>query len=374
MRCILFILLSAFFLTSCTKEYENIEPNIYLDLSNSNGVFIGCEGNFMYGNASLSYYDKDTKKYYNQIFFNTNNFPLGDVLQSTKIIEDKLYLSVNNSGKILIVDIDNMLFHSKISGLVSPRYIEVIEGDKAYVTDLYSPTIAVLDLKTQDVQKGVFIGYSPTGKPRGTEEMVRYKDFIYTCSWSFGNQLYKIDTKLDLVVDSLTVTKQPNSLVLDKNNKLWVLSDGGYVGTPYGKVNAALSCINAETFEVERVFTFDSKTVQPSRLRISPDKESLYYVYGRSNSHSSVVNLDYGVYKMSINENSLPKKPYINAEGKLIYSLGIDSNNGDLYIGDAIDYVQKGIVYRYSKDGIEIDKFPTGIIPGSFTFKEGSNN
>lgn len=364
-KCLVLVFLVFFVAVSCSKQSGKVEANIYMNLSQSRGVYIGCEGNFTGGNASLSYYDKNSKESYNKIFENTNNFPVGDVLQSTKVRGDKLFMMVNNSGKIYIVDKNSLLYSNTIKGLVSPRYIEFIDDNKAYITDLYSPAIAVLDLQTLKVNKSILVGYSPTGAPRGTEEMVRYKDIVYTSSWSYGDQVYKIDVNQDKVVDSLTVTLQPNSLVLDKNNKLWVLSDGGYVGNPLEKRKASLTCIDAETFKIDRVLTFNSDIAQPSRLRINSAKDALYFVYGSHRVSTS----DYGVYKMSVDATQLPASAYIPADGKLIYSLGIDPQNEDIYIGDALDYVQRGVIYRYSKDAEQIDRFSVGIIPGSFTFK-----
>jgi hypothetical protein len=53
----------------------------------------------------------------------------------------------------------------------------------------------------------------------------------------------------------------------------------------------------------------------------------------------------------------------------IYYGLTIDPVSGDVYIADAIDYTQQGMVYRYSKDRELLDSFYVGIIPGAFCWK-----
>ena len=45
-----------------------------------------------------------------------------------------------------------------------------------------------------------------------------------------GQDVYKRQT--DQVVDELKVGIQPTSLVMDKYNKMWTVTDGGYEGSP----------------------------------------------------------------------------------------------------------------------------------------------
>ena len=49
--------------------------------------------------------------------------------------------------------------------------------------------------------------------------------------------------------------------------------------------------------------------------------------------------------------------------------LGIDPATSEVYVADAIDYVQHGVVYRFTPQGRAIDTLRVGIVPGSFCFK-----
>ncbi len=52
------------------------------------------------------------------------------------------------------------------------------------------------------------------------------------------------------------------------------------------------------------------------------------------------------------------------------YGLGIDPLSSEIYVADAIDFVQTGWVYHYLADKTPVDTFSVGIIPGAFCFKE----
>jgi hypothetical protein len=59
---------------------------------------------------------------------------------------------------------------------------------------------------------------------------------------------------------------------------------------------------------------------------------------------------------------------FCDGEGKTFYCLGIQPENGDLYVSDVKDFVSRSAVLRYNKQGILVDEFYAGIISGDFFF------
>ena len=70
------------------------------------GLFIVNEGMFQYGNATLSYYDPETKTVENEVFHRANAFKLGDVAQSMTLHNGVGWIAVNNSHVVIAVDPD----------------------------------------------------------------------------------------------------------------------------------------------------------------------------------------------------------------------------------------------------------------------------
>ena len=344
---------------------ESHKPNLAVDEVISGGVIILNEGNFMYGNSSLSYYNPQTGKLINDVFYRQNGIPLGDVAESAEVFAGELFIVLNNSGKVVAVNLGKYPalkafdFTHKVTGLTSPRYIHFFNETKAYISDLYAKQIYIVDPSIYEVKNTIPVNnHNPDFYQHPTEQMIAYKDFIFTNCYSFDNKILVINSKTDRVVDSIEVLPQPNSMVIDKNHKLWVLCDGGYQGSSYGDGKPGLIRIDPETRTVEKIFIMNADH-WPSELTINSGKDTIYYI-----------NRD--VWRMSVVDGSLPATPFITAKDgkgtKLFYSLGVNPANSEIYVGDAIDHVQNGVVYRFSSDATPLDTMKVGIIPGFFYF------
>ncbi|MCX6231930.1 MAG: YncE family protein [Bacteroidetes bacterium] len=338
-------------LFSCSKDKEFGEVNTEnTDYIYGKGVFIVNEGNYTNGNGSVSFYNFYTHKIYNGIFETVNKRPLGDVPVSMEIINGLIYITVNNSAKLEVVSPDDFKSVKTITGMTSPRFILHISNKKAYISDLRSNYISVLNLETNTISKKIWCGKS-------TDRMLKYNNRVFVCNWSEyyiqapNNTIQVIDCDNDILIDSVKVGKEPNSMVIDNQNHLWVLSSGGYNNEEIPELN----CINVNTLQIEKKILFASKYLSPSSLSINQNRDSLWYI----NTH---------IYAMSILDNQLPALPLIIKKTRNFYSMDVNPQQKELIISDAIDYNQNGYVYRFSMNGNVIDSLRAGIIPGYFCF------
>ena len=190
------------------------------------------------------------------------------------------------------------------------------------------------------------------GHTGSTEEMAVIGKYLYVTCWSYEKTIVKIDTSTDKVVATLEVGLQPASLVKDNNGKLWTICDGGYEGSPVGYEAPTLCRIDPEKMAVEARYSF-AKGDYISKVRINGTGDKLYWLNGGA------------LYAMEIGAESLPTAKSLNADGYL-YALTIDPKTNEIYVADAIDYQQAGIVYRYSAAGELLDSFYVGVIPTEF--------
>ena len=318
------------------------------------GLFICNEGNFQYSNGTLSDYDPATDQVQNEVFFRANGYRLGDVVQSMTIHNGLGWVVSNNSHVIFAIDLTTFKEVGRIKDLTSPRYIHFISDDKAYVTQLWDNRIFIVNPSTYEVTGHIRVP-DMTMESGSTEQMVQYGKYVFCNCWSYQNRIIKIDTETDQVVGQLKVGIQPASLVLDRNNKMWTVTDGGYEGSPYGYEAPSLYKIDAETFTIERQFKFRLGDL-PSELQLNGTRDTIYWI-----------NND--IWRMDVTASRLPVRPFLEYRDTKYYGLTVNPVNSEVYVADAIDYQQQGMIYRYSSVGELIDEFYVGVMPGAFCWK-----
>ncbi len=329
---------------SCEK---NPDPSPQTDMETPEGgaclpsgrkIWVVNEGNFQGGNASLSVYDPVGKEAYSAVYQCVNQQPLGDVAQSVTVRNGSLYIVVNNSGKIEVVNRSTLEHQATITGLTSPRFMLEVSPRKAYVSDLYADGVWIIHTGNHTVTGKIDVA-------GWTEKMLLVNGKVWVANKT-SDQMMVIHPQTDVLEDSIATGRSPDSFCLDATGKLWVLCSGGYLESI-----PELLRIDPVTRTVEARFTFSSVYESPGSLCINNTGDQLYW-------------LNEGIYQMDISAETLPGFPLIPAAAHLFYGFNYDFVAHELYVTDAIDYSQRGWTFRYKDNGTLLDSFQTGVIPG----------
>ena len=348
---ILLLILLPFIIGACRPDVPSTPDGVVV----GKGVYVLSEGTFTYANASLSFYDPEADTVANRLFYRANGSPIGDVAQSLALIGNDLYIVVNNSKYIYKVNASSIACDTtkpfKLGDFYSPRYMLPVSPDKVYVSDLMGKDLWIIN--PQDMSH---TGTIAMGKP--TETMVQVGSEVYVANWSnyYANDVEKntvqvVDMNADLKVAEIQVGKEPNGMVVDKNGQVWVLCEGA--AWDEDAEDPTLWRINPMSKKAECMLTLQGTAVN---LAVDPSGTYLYYF------------LDGDVRRTNINNPTAEDAFCIPSEGRTLYKIAVNPNNGELYVTDAKNYMQNGTVYRYSSDGVLLSSFNAGICPSFMLF------
>ena len=263
------------------------------------------------------------------------------------------------NSKIEVVNSTNFKSLATISGLSLPRYMLAVNANKAYVSQWGSSGVGK-GIRVVDLTNNTAGSLIPAGN--GPEKMLQNGNLVYVVNsggLDFDSTVTIINSNSDAVVANIVVGDNPNSIVLDKNGKIWVLCGGviDYI-TPANGIPGKLVRIDPTSNTIEASFTFVSHSEHPLNLCTNTTKDKLYFL-GNLYSLGSL-------YSMDITAGALPTTPLINRN---FYSLGIDPVTNQIFAGYAPTFSSNGWVLRYSPAAALLDSFQVGIIPSGFCFQ-----
>lgn len=346
------LLLIISLLWACKNEESTAPKSGAYELTKS--ALILNEGTFTYGNANIYLYDLGTNLNFVDPFLEVNNQFLGDVLQSAQFqkgaAEDGgnlLYLVINNSNRIEIIKDGTFKSVGAIKGLKSPRYM-VFSGpksSKAYVSDLYANGVHIVDTKQQAITGFIRL-------PGWTEEMALTQEGLWVTN-RYREWLYLINTQTDRLQDSIKLGYGPASIAVDKQGMVWVYC----AGDGFNKVYPGIYQFNPSTRQILKSFVFTGNINQRlyPHLKFNPTRDTLYY-------------LDSGIYGLPITATDFTPSPIVNSQGRNFYGLGVNFRDGHIWVCDAKDFLQRGLVEEYTIKGQLLRSFQSGVVPNAVEF------
>lgn len=342
------------FLSACVKDKPE-QPNHPEPSAEGRKVWIANEGSLGNGNASLSLLFPDKDSIFNNIFSQRNNENLGDVFESMTLVGNRLFLAINNSDKIKVIDKDNFRLLGSIE-VHKPRYMLLLDSTKMYVSSLFYPEINIVNPQTMQVA-----GQITTDFPN-TEGLLSFQNRVYACNWDTAcNYIYEINPANNSIVQRIPIGGYaPQQVLADKEGKLWVMAGNMEKGKP-----ATLTKIDPESRTILKVFYFPAKA-EALKPVLNLGKDTLYFL---GVDYNGGVGYN-GVFRMSIHAQDVPLQPFIAAQSlQYFWALGIDPVSGNIYIGDPKGFIQQGNVLVYDKTGHLLKTFTCGLGPGHFLFE-----
>lgn len=336
------------------EEQEQLPPDPTVELK---GFYLLNEANMGSNKSSLDYYDFSSGVYRKNIYNEANpnaTLGLGDVGNDIKIYGSRLYVVVNMSDKVEVLESKTAKRIGQIN-IPNCRYITFYKN-KAYVT-AYDGYVSVVDTASLKEEKQIVVGKQP-------EEMAVVGAKLYVAN--SGGYNYPNYERTVSVIDLNTLTEikridvaiNLHRLKADQYGDLYVTSRGDYYNIP-----SNLFVIDTKTDQIKKTFNLAA-----SNIAIHNDEAYLYSVEWNNNTGSNAISYA----KINVKDEAIINKNFItDGTDKSIvipYGIAVNPVNNDVYVTDARDYVSPGILYCFDKEGKKKFSVTTGDIPAHLVF------
>ncbi len=334
------------------------------------GFYLVNEGNMGSNKCTLDYFDYTSRLYARNIYAERNPEvikELGDVGNDIGIYGDKLYVVVNCSHKVEVMEARTGRRIGQID-IPNCRYVRFY-GGRAYVSSYVGPVqlsvdaprgaVYEVDTASLAVTRTVTVGYQP-------EEMEIVDGYMYIAN-SGGYRAPDYDNSLSVVelssfrqVRQIEVGINLHRVRCDRRKQLWVTSRGDNAGRP-----SRLYRLSPAGGEYDKVDTLD---ISCSNLAIKGD--SLLYFATRRDPLSASNAVTYGVIDIRTARRIADTFITDGTESRIEmpYGLAVHPVTGDIFVTDAKNYVSSGTLNCYTSAGKLKWSVHTGDIPASMTF------
>lgn len=337
---LIFCLFLIFVLSACDDMHD--QPD-FTDLPESageiTGLYILCEGLMDMNNSTLAYYSFADRQLEKKYFQKQNKRGLGDTANDMKSYGSKLYIVVNISSQIEVVDLlsgrslRQIPFITESGRPRDPRFITFWK-DKAYVCS-FDGTVARIDTATLEIEAYTNAGRNPDG-------ICAVNNKLYVSNSGgldapdYDHTVSVIDISRFQEVKKIEVGINPYTIAPDADGDIYLVSRGNYQDSKY-----ALQMIDSRSDELIHTFT----GLEVLNFTIAGDYAYLY-TYDFNNQNGAVK-------LFNVCTEQLERENFIT-DGTAIdtpYGIDVDRVNGDIYITDARSFTVWGNLYCFDREG-----------------------
>lgn len=333
------------------------------------GFWLLNQGNMGANKASLDLYTFADALYMRNVYPALNPdvaMDLGDVGNAMRSYGSKLYIVVNCSNKVEVLDLHT---GRRIGQIDIPNCRDItFSGPNAYVTSYAGPVevaedyaqlgyVARIDTLTLRETGRSTVGYQPDG-------IAICGDRIFVAN-SGGYRVPNYERTVSILdlatleqVKEVEVAENLCHALADRHGYIWISSRGDYYDIP-----SRLYRMDAETMEVVQTFDFPVSAMWLSGDRLLTVSASFNY---------DTFLLDKVFTIIDTKDGKLLTRNFVSdgteQEIRVPYGVAENSETGEIYVTDARTYINPGYIYCYSPEGQLKWKQRTGDVPSSLVF------
>jgi YVTN family beta-propeller protein len=272
-------------------------------------------------------------------FSDINGRGLGDTANDMKIHGNCLWIVVNVSSQVEVVDLKTgisirriPIFNEKGKAR-QPRFI-TFEGNKAYVCS-FDGTVTRIDIDNLTVDGVVSCGRNPDGITVANSKL-----YVSNSGGldqpNYDNTVSVIDLNTFTEIKKITVGVNPYKMETDNEGDVYVVSRGNN-----SDFKASWSRINSQTDEVAQTF----ENIQAINFTIRNDTAYLY--------NFDFIRNSYWIKTFNCKTEQLISDNFITDSTVLERPFGIyvHPTNGNVYLTDARTYTEKGDLLCFNGNG-----------------------
>lgn len=350
------------------SDYEVVDAAVNASAEPS-GIYLVNQGNQGSNKARLDFLNFHNGFYIRDVFTEYNPEVvkgLGDTGNDVQVYKGKVFVAVNGSHKVEIMDAYSMKRLAQVD-VPNCRFI-AFDGNCAYVTSYVAKDKETLktqkgalyriDLDTYKVTGQVTVGYQP-------EQLVIMDGKAYVANSGgyvagYDDTVSVVDLKSMKVEYDIEVAVNLELMLVDADGTIWVSSRGNYVDVS--------STLNYLVKKGDKYELGGSVNVPVSSMALAGDK---IYVIGTTYIPPTwKPTTTYNIVNVKTRE--LESGSFITdgteSDIATAFTVTVNPGNGDIYVTDAKDYVSSGTLHCYTGSGKHKWSVRTGDIPGRIAF------
>ena len=327
-------------------------------------LFVLNEGKKGTNNATLDFFRFSDGNYVQSSFRKMNptvTGGLGDTGNDLKIDKDKAWAVLNGGPGLVEVLSAKDETHIATISIPTPRNI-AFDKDYAYVSSWSGAYYGGADRKgavvrvkkgSYEVVDSVTVGYQPEGIEVHDGKIYVACGGGAKSDYSYDDRIFVLDAKTFKPTDTITVAKNLKDIFIDSKGNGWVTAMGDFFSIHSGVYkflgDNAESC-NSTVSDTPVRFSCAtlSEGASGSNLYIiGTEDEWVWDPKAEKNWKLYTVNTGTGAVAV---EDFTPEGAALGPRSAVLYGICVNGSNGDLYIGDAGDYLAPGPISCYSQD------------------------